>query len=190
MSLNVPLMSFYFADIQRKFACCFFMSCYCIYLQMPDYLAQWLAAEQGSDFPVKLLKGSAESKFLEFYISKLPKDQQPHMQQPGEIAIEIPYFRFKPPETYNHLSNRSKKALLKIITDRFDIELWKDIHQFGRLIKEPQDERLYAWMEVKGIECLPKNWDAIAKRYQRMRAVYLNRQRSKNFYKKNRKKIL
>ena len=68
-----------------------------------------------------------------------------------------------------------------MIRNRFDRELWNDLHNFGRIGKR-QDELIYAWMEKHGIEMTETNWNAIAKRYQRQRNIYMTRDRAKKQY--------
>ena len=106
---------------------------------------------------------------------------QPTPWQP----LSIPTFRHRPAETYNHLPKFALAALLNSIRNRFDIALWNDLHHFGKIGRR-QDELIFAWMEKHGIELTEANWNAIAKRYQRQRDLYLNRHRAKNSY-ENRK---
>jgi hypothetical protein len=139
----------------------------CIYIELEDYLAQWFIHEQGGNLPVQLTRGSVESKILEVYLTALPEGELPQCSGEGKVAIAIPSFRNRPP--------------LNIIRNRFDIQLWKDLHQFGHISKR-QDELIYAWMEKHGITINETNWNAIAKRYQRQRTVYIKREWSKKAY--------
>lgn len=152
-----------------------------IYVELEDYLAQWFINDHGGGEPVKLTRGSVESKILEVYLAPLPAGAAPDLPGPGDVAILIPTFRAKPATTYNHLPKHARAALLNVIRERFDIQLWQDLHVFGKISKR-QDELIYAWMEKHGIEMTDKNWNAIAKRYQRQREVYLSRDRAKCSY--------
>ena len=154
------------------------MSDICIYIPLEDYLAQWFIHEQGGEVPVHLLRGSVESKILENFIAKRPNDVLPETAGEGRLAIAIPTFRHRPPATYNFLPQRATAALLNIIRNRFDISMWNELHHFGKIDKR-QDDLIYAFMEKHGIEASEKNWNAIAKRYQRLRNVYLMRERAK-----------
>lgn len=155
------------------------MSQFCIYLKFDeDYIRQWFIHEHGGKQPVQLLRGSVESKILEVYLTKRPVDSLPEMASDGEIAVAIPTFRNRPPESYNYLPNAARDALVKIIKNRFDIQLWNDLHCFGRILEE-QKELIYAFLEKHGIDINDKNWNAVAKRYQRQRNVYLHRERAK-----------
>ena len=128
-----------------------------------------------------LTRGSVESKILEVYLTHRPEDQLPEIGGEGKLAIAIPSFRNRPPEVFNYLPQRALSSLLTIIRNRFDIQLWTDLHHFGKISKR-QDELIYAWMEKHGIEMTETNWNAIAKRYQRQRTIYIKRQWSKSSY--------
>lgn len=157
------------------------MSQICLYIPLEDYLAQWFIHEHGGEVPVYLTRGSVESKILEVYLTHRPEDQLPEIGGEGKLAIAIPSFRNRPPEVFNYLPQRALSSLLTIIRNRFDIQLWTDLHHFGKISKR-QDELIYAWMEKHGIEMTETNWNAIAKRYQRQRTIYIKRQWSKNSY--------
>lgn len=152
-----------------------------IYIRLDDYLAQWFIHEQGGSSPVLLKRGSIESKILEVYLCKRPHDLPPDCGGQHTVAITIPCFRNRPPEVYNHLPLFARKALANVIRERFDIALWRDLHVFGK-ITHRQDELIYAWMEANGIEMTETNWNAIAKRYQRLRIVYRKRDWAKEKY--------
>ena len=157
------------------------MSQICLYIPLEDYIAQWFVHEQGGTVPVHLTRGSVESKLLEVYLTHRPADLLPETNGEGKLAIAIPTFRNRPPEVFNHLPQRALNSLLSIIRDRFDVQLWKDLHGFGKITKR-QDELIYAWMEKHGIAMTETNWNTIAKRYQRQRTAYIKRQWSKSSY--------
>ena len=158
------------------------MSQFLLYIPLEDYLSQWFINEQGGESPVRLTRGSVESKILEVYLMKRPDDLVPDLDTEGKVAVIIPEFRNRPPEYYNHLPKFAITSLQNVIRSRFDISLWKDLNGFGNIIRNRQDELIYAWMEKHGIELNEKNWNAIAKRYQRQRNVYLHRDRAKKNY--------
>lgn len=157
------------------------MSRICLYIPLEDYLAQWLIHEHGGSVPVQFIRGSVECKILEVYLTHRPEDQLPEIGGEGKLAIAIPSFRNRPPEVFNYLPQRALSSLLTMIRNRFDIQLWNDLHNFGRISKR-QDELIYAWMEKHGIEMTETNWNAIAKRYQRQRNIYMTRDRAKKQY--------
>lgn len=157
------------------------MSRICLYIPLEDYLADWFVHDQGGENPVHLTRGSVESKILEVFLTHRPEDQLPDVAGDGKLAIVIPSFRNRPPEVFNYLPQHALSSLLNIIRSRFDIQLWNELHHFGKITNR-QDELIYAWMEKHGIAMTEKNWNAIAKRYQRQRNVYMTRDRAKNQY--------
>lgn len=157
------------------------MSQICLYIPLEDYLAQWFVHEQGGEVPVQLTRGSVESKILEVYLAHRPDGQLPEKGGEGKLAIAIPSFRNRPPEVFNYLSKNALALLLNIIRNRFDLQLWEELHHFGKIGRR-QDELIYAWMEKHRIDPTEKNWNAIAKRYQRQRNIYMMRERAKKQY--------
>ena len=153
------------------------MSNVCIYLNnVEPYLKQWFIHEHGGDYPVTLVRGSAESNILRLFLKKRPDDVLPETETPGSLAIYAPSFKKQDPRTYNYLPHSAKIALHQCIKNRFDVQMWYDLHRFGNVGKQ-NDELVYAWMDAHGIEPLERNWNAIVKRYQRKRNIYLTAQR-------------
>ena len=152
------------------------MSQFCIYIDVEPYLAQWFINSHGGSTPVELERASVESKILEVFLTKQPPEHEPEIFEKQKVAIYIPTFRNRPAAVYNYLPRRAQAALLLSIRNRFDVQLWNDLHHFGA-IGQRQDELIYAWMEKTGIDLTEVNWNAIAKRYQRQRNIYLNNHR-------------
>ena len=69
--------------------------------------------------------------------------------------------------------------LAKAIANAFRIQLWEELHQFDVKLNR-QDETIYIFMENHGISINDTNWNAIAKIYQRCRAVYSVKKFRKN----------
>ena len=149
------------------------MSNICVYLQnIEPYLKQWFIHEHGGEYPVSLVRGSVESCMLKQFIEKRNEEEATNIDE-RTLAIYIPTFKDKDPRTYFYLPNRAKVALHKCIKNRFDIQMWQDLHQFSNLSLQI-DDIIYAWMEKHGIELTETNWNAIAKRYQRKRRAYID----------------
>ena len=149
------------------------MSNICVYLQnIEPYLKQWFIHEHGGEYPVSLVRGSVESCMLKQFIEKRNEEEATNIDE-RTLAIYIPTFKDKDPRTYFYLPNRAKVALHKCIKNRFDIQMWQDLHQFSNLGLQI-DDIIYAWMEKHGIELTETNWNAIAKRYQRKRRAYID----------------
>lgn len=147
---------------------------YYIYLKLPSYLSQWLVHRHGGQSPIAFVRGSVESKMLQRVTVKLPAGQLPQRQQPGEIAIIIPYSKTHDPRTYNYITETGKRCLMQLIKNAFDVEVWEFLHDFGRIGKKQKD-LIYLFMEQNGIQETGSDWDAIAKIYQRLRNIYLTK---------------
>ena len=162
------------------------MSDYCIYLKIPSYLRQWFIHRHGGGEPVKLIRGSIESKMLKRATVPLPPDTVPLRKQEGEVAVSIPYYKSHDPRVYNHITETGKRAMVERIKDDFDLDVWDYLHDFGKIGRQ-QKELIYLFMEQRGIREDGSCWDAIAKIYQRLRHIYLtnNRQKSKRLRERN-----
>lgn len=137
------------------------------FLDIEPYLAEWFIFANGGEVPVKLAKGSIESKYLELFLSKPPKDTAYPLKRRG-VEIEIPAYRYKPAMYWWWLSPRGERALEGIIRSRFDVQLWQDIHRVENC-RELLQDILTAWMEANGIEPTDRNYNAVSKRYMRLR---------------------
>lgn len=155
------------------------MSDICIYLKMPSYLRKWFVHRHGGNEPVTLIRGSIESKMLQRATMPLLPNTAPLTQQEGDVAICLPYNKSHDPRTYNHITEIGKRAMVERIKDDFDLDLWGYLHDFGK-IGEQQKDLIYLFMEQRGIHEDGSCWDAIAKIYQRLRHVYLSKNRQKN----------
>ena len=157
------------------------MSEYCIYLKMPSYLRQWFIHRHGGTDPVTLRRGSIESKMLQRATVPLPPNAIPARRLEGEVAIQIPYSKSHDPRYYNHITETGKRALLNCIKDDFDIDVWEYLHDFGKIGCQQKD-LIYLFMEQRGILEDGTCWDAIAKIYQRLRNLYLDRIKHQKSY--------
>jgi len=129
--------------------------------------------------PVKLIRGSIESKMLQRATVQLPPNMAPLKQQEGEVAVCIPYNKSHDPRVYNHITETGKRVMVERIKDDFDLDLWDYLHDFGKIGRQQKD-LIYLFMEQRGIREDGSCWDAIAKIYQRLRKVYLATNRQKN----------
>ena len=157
------------------------MSEFCIYLKMPSYLRQWFIHRHGGNDPVTLRRGSIESKMLQRATVPQPPGTFPAKKQEGEVAIQIPYSKSHDPRYYNHITETGKRALLNCIKDDFDIDVWEFLHDFGKIGRQQKD-LIYLFMEQRGILEDGTCWDAIAKIYQRLRNLYLDRIKHQKSY--------
>lgn len=151
------------------------MSDYHIYIKMPSYLRQWFIHRHSGTDPVRLRNGSIESKLIVNAVVKPPESSFPHLKQPDEVAVCIPYSKHHDPRIYNYLTDTGKRALLGIIKNAFDVDCWTFLHDFGKIGKQQKD-LIYLFMEQRGILEDGSCWDSIAKIYQRLRKNYLTNQ--------------
>lgn len=145
------------------------MSDILIYLELEDYLRDWLVNENGN--PVVVRKNSAESDILETFLTVPPSDAVPDLPAPGKVAIKLPAFKYKDTRSYNYLPCRARIALAHCIKVRFRVQLWEELHTFDNIGGSITDI-IYAWMEKHGIELSEKNWETIRQMYFRKRKIY------------------
>lgn len=145
-----------------------------VYLELEEYLAQWLVNEHGGEVPIEFIRGSAERDILELFLTKRPKGYRPEQVSINMVPIVIPWFKKRDPKYYHYFDSNAKNALKGCIINRFDVQMWQDLHRFGYIGKQQKDI-IYAWMSKHGID--DSHWDTIAKRYQRKRNAYLATQR-------------
>ena len=155
------------------------MSEYFVYLKMPSYLRQWFIHLHGCNEPVVLRRGSIESKLLQRATVLQPSNTLPAKKQEGEVAVCIPYSKSHDPRFYNHITETGKKAMVDLIKNNFDMDLWTYLHDFGKICQQ-QKNIIYLFMEQRGILEDGTCWDSIAKIYQRLRNIYLTKIRQKN----------
>ena len=149
-----------------------------LYLEIEDYLAQWFINDQGGNNPVRLIRGSMEWGLLEQFLQTPPADYVPQVGGEGLVCIELPNFRSKDTRNNYYLPPKATELLKACIRNRFDIAMWNALHRFTALFQR-QDNLIYAFMEANCIDMTEKNWNAIAKRYQRKRDIYKRIERRK-----------
>ena len=109
--------------------------------------------------PAKVKRGSAEADILELWLGKPPKDPswQPQLEPlPGQVELILPYFNTKNIRYNHYLCPRGEACLHACIRNRFRVQLWKDLHTIGNVIRR-NDIAISEWMEKHGIEVNDKN---------------------------------
>ena len=143
-----------------------------IYLQLPKYLAEWCLFEYGNEQGViRFPRGGAENDVLEMMITTLPENAKPALQQPGEVAIELPIWKSKPQPDYCHITESAKKILTHVIMVRLRVRLWHDLYRVDKL-QLPITDSIYDWMERHGIENDAKSWESLRQMFMRQRKSY------------------
>ena len=143
------------------------MSNYNVYLTVPEYLEQWITHTFGN--PAILIKDSPEARILNEMLAKLPADEIPDTGEDSNVAIQIPFFKGKHPETYNFLYKSGKSALVESFSTLFDKNLFNEI----TALKNGHVKRatlIYVFMEKHGID--EKHWDTVAQRWHRLNQKY------------------
>lgn len=148
----------------------------CLGFECEDYLAQWYIHKCGGESPVRLVRGTPEFLVLRFSLRPKREAEVVHRVDGCPLIIQIPNYRGMNIETYNYLPDRCREAFLKILKERFDIDLWRDLYEIWEL-GVGKSESIYAWMISNGIDPSEKNWNAVSKRLSRMRARLLTKYR-------------
>lgn len=152
------------------------------YINPPEYLAQWFIDATGGVSPVKLPKGSPYSAFLRIYIRHKKERESFGIPPQGALPIIVPAFPGKDPLYHNFLPERAKKVFCEMIRDAFDQQIFRDMSFIATLGKNKSD-LIFLWMEEHGIEPSEKNFCAVAKRLQLLKARAADRVRKKRDYK-------
>ncbi len=146
------------------------MSKFVVYLKLQPFVAQWLVSAFGS--PVVFPPQSVENSTIRRFIRKRPESAEPDTAADGLTAICIPDSAQAPPEIYNYLGVKGKKAVEECIEDNFRLSMWSelnDMHDLGCSVMTA----IYAWCDKHGID-----YDyalTVRQRYYRMRDAYLKR---------------
>lgn len=145
-----------------------------LYINFEPYLAQWLVNDNGGKTPVVFRKYSIENRILKTYLMSLPPNAVPNLPTDNSVPIVIPEYSGGDPHRVNYLPVGAMRKLHDAIRERFLIELWTALHQFGHIGKRRQD-LVAAWMEANGIEVNDTNFNTILKIYQRQHKTYIKR---------------
>lgn len=143
------------------------MSKFYIYIRFETYLAEWLKHNLGE--PVIFPQSSNENAVIRAFIQKLPADKTPELNDGTMTAIAIPDSVAKPPEYYNYMGERGKKAVKEVVKDLFVRALWADISQLEKS-SAGLNTLIAAWCEKNGIGIDRVN--TVRQAYYRIRDAY------------------
>ena len=151
------------------------MNDFLIYLPLEAFMAQWFRHRHGgSQYTVRLVRGSVESKRLKALLDVPPSDYVPRPAPQGCVAVAIPFFPAKDPRQFNYVSPQGINALVETLRDLFDYYV-KTYIKGSRI-----DYMLEAWMAMHGIEFNDTNYNSVKKRLDRVRKkIYVKRHRDK-----------
>ena len=145
------------------------MSQYCIYLDVPDYLDQWLRHDYWNPVTerVEFERGSNVHAILSRYLRREPQGYV-RGDTSGLLPVEVPTFKGMNPDQHNFLIKEGQKALVSAIKRNFKSVLDKELSAFYS-----QDvvitDIIYAFMAVHGIENTERNWETIRQMFYRLR---------------------
>ena len=149
------------------------MSQFNIYLNVPDYLKDWLRNEMWDEEEQRIVfpRNSAEWIVLCLFIAKRPADVPVDVADDDLLPVKVPTQSGKNPYVYNYMPEYAKKALVNTIKRRFKYMMWEELH-----VIKPDEVQItdivYAFMEKHGIADNGKNWETIRQMYFRMRKIY------------------
>lgn len=149
-----------------------------INISLPKYISAWLKNDSGG-YPVCFAKNSVEFLIMEQFsvADKALSVESVQNMEDELVPVIVPKFKYKD-DSFRYLTEKGRKALENCIKDRFNISLWRSLHKFG-YIGRTRAYLIFAWMEANGIPDEDSNWEAIEKRYQRLRKQYLDSSRKK-----------
>lgn len=124
------------------------MSKFYIYIRFEKYLEEWLTHNLGS--PVVFPPSSNENAIIRAFIQRLPEGAVPELNDGTMTAIAIPDSVAKPPEYFNYIGERGKKAVREAVKDLFVRALWADISQLEKT-SVGLNSLIAAWCEQNGI---------------------------------------
>lgn len=145
-------------------------------LELEDYLKDWFIYAHGGLEPVRLKKGSLESIIVQRF-SKHKRDAVTiDKKSESSVSIFIPDNKAKPAEVYCFINDRTKKMIHDAVRMSFDLAISEGLvkNMFPPTLKK---DMIYEWMEENGIETSEKNWFAVEKRYNRLRASMVARKK-------------
>lgn len=143
------------------------MSRFVIYINLPKYLSQFIVSHLGS--PVAFPPSSNENAIIRAFIRRLPQGAVPETGSEGATPVVIPDSVAKPPEFFNYMGSRGKRAVAEAIKDIFLRSLWSDISPLNRS-SVGLNSLISAWCESHGIEL--DQVETVRQCYYRMRKDY------------------
>lgn len=144
-----------------------YMSQFLIYVPLEKHLSEWLTHHLGD--PVAFPAYSNENAVIRAFLQKLPPGKEPELNDGTMTAIVIPDSSAKPPETYNYIGRKAKKAIREAIRDLFLRALWSDISPLEKSAVG-LNALIAAWCESHGIGV--DRIEAVRQCYYRVRQSY------------------
>lgn len=145
------------------------MSQFSVYINPPDYLAQWLRNEYWDEESGRIVfpRGSAPRAILQSLLRRAPRDFH-QSDCSGMLPVEVPTFKGINPATFNYLSPAGQTALISTCKKLFRTALVDELYILFDHDVQITDV-IYDFMDKHGIEPTERNWETIRQMYSRMR---------------------
>jgi hypothetical protein len=155
------------------------MSEFTVAIKLTPYLKEWFVHENGGHYPVKLIKNSNESIIMQYFLKERPADAR--CVEDANCLIYIPTYKYLDVRKFNYLAPKAIAALESAITNRFKIQMWKELHVLENCHTDIGDA-ISGYMEKHGISGVrgDTNWESIRQMYYRMRKAYHQKNESNN----------
>lgn len=155
------------------------MSEFTVTIPMPEFLKDFYLHVSGGTEPIRLRRGSPESALIVTFIARQPPKTVPETTDEAAVQVYIPTTKAKDPRTYNYLPELAKLAFVDCVRSMFDYQIWKDLMHFRNFPKK-KENLIYAWMEQYGIEPTEKNFNAVNKRFLRLRKTAIEADKARS----------
>ena len=143
------------------------MSQFCIYLEVPVYISQYLRHHFGD--PCVFDRNLPMNKIIKLFIEKQPSGKNIETLKDNMVSITIPDQPNKPAEYWNYLPDTGKKALLESINSTIDCNLYNEMQKII-----PNGVKLMTairgWCRKHGIDLEYEN--TIKQKYYRVRDAF------------------
>ena len=155
------------------------MSEFTVAIKLTPYLKEWFVHENGGHYPVKLIKNSNESIIMQYFLKERPADAR--CVEDANCLIYIPTYKYLDVRKFNYLAPKAIAALESAITNRFKIQMWKELHVLENGHTDIGDA-ISGYMEKHGISGVrgDTNWESIRQMYYRMRKAYNQKNETNN----------
>lgn len=145
------------------------MSQFSVFINPPDYLAQWLRHEYWDEATGRVVfpRGSAPRAVLQSLLRHAPRGFRPG-DTTGMLPVEVPTFKGLNPASFNYLSKDGQTALVSTCKKLFRTALVNELYVLFDQDVQITDV-IYAFMDRHGIEPTEQNWETIRQMYSRLR---------------------
>ncbi len=146
------------------------MSNFVIYLPLQPFVRQYLFHHFGN--PVRFDDKSVTNSVIRSFLMRRDQETEPVTASDDLTPICIPYSKQKDPLTWNHITEKGKKAICQHINGIFMMNLWNEMNEMCREdSKVKLQTAAFAWCEMHGIDI--DYADTIRMKYYREKMKFL-----------------